>query len=316
MGMKQKILPISGTWFDFHHCNPYEGDYWNHATNQFTAQDWDSKMEEMVEAGMDTFMLLSVALHGKTFYPSEIIKYRWNLICEEPLDAVLKAGDRLNVNIYIGLGFFTTPAFHDFSDENNAERYRLDIICELVERYGHYRSFAGWYLPVEAGIRGYYPEGYIRYVNKMSDQCRKIGPQTVIIAPYGTRTIHFDGRFVDEVKALEVDFIAYQDQVGVNASQPKELHHIYSQLREAHDKAGKPLWADLETFKFQGKVLVPAPFQRVRQQIEVLSNYVDKIVCYQYLGLMNKPGSLAFAGHEDSTKLYQDYADFIKEANL
>jgi hypothetical protein len=309
------ILPISGTWFDFFHCNPYEGDYWNSTTNLFSSQDWEKKIEEMAQAGMDTFLLLSVALHGKAFYPSEVIKLRWNLECHDSIEAVLKAADRLNVKMYMGLGFFTTPAFHDFTDDS-ASGLRSDIAKELVARYGSHPSFAGWYLPVEAGIQGYYPEGYIPYVNKLSDQCRKLGPYRVIIAPYGARSINFDQRFTDEVKAIEADNIAYQDEIGVARTTFDHVEETFKRLREVHDRVGKPLWADMEVFQFQGKVLIPAPFARVRRQLEILSEHVDKILCYQYLGMMNKPGSPVHAGHETSVQLYKDYMDYLKERGV
>ena len=40
---------------------------------------------------------------------------------------------------------------------------------------------------------------------------------------------------------------------------------------------------------------------------------MDTILIYQYQGLMNKPGSHAFAGHPDSTRLYTDYVKWRKE---
>ncbi|MFD0696454.1 DUF4434 domain-containing protein [Paenibacillus sp. GCM10027628] len=306
------ILPISGTWFDFHHPNPYEGDYWNSTTDQFTAGDWELKISEMVDAGMDTLILMSVALHGKTFYPSDVIKYRWNLICPDPLEAVLKVADRLDVAVFIGLGFFNTPILHTFGSDGDKTTLRYDVAVELSERYGHHRSFKGWYFPVEAAIEEYFPESYLEYVNTLSKHCRKLGPEKIMIAPYGTRTIRADSKFVEQLKALEVDYIAYQDEVGVAKTMVSELDGIYAGLREAHDKAGIPLWADVEIFKFHGKVLLPAPFERVKGQLEVASKYVDKICCYQYLGMMNKPDSPVHAGHPTSPKLYRDYMEFIQ----
>ncbi|REE55453.1 uncharacterized protein DUF5109 [Paenibacillus taihuensis] len=308
----KSIMPISGTWFDFHHPNPYEGDHWNATTDQFQAGDWELKITEMVEAGMDTLILMSVALHGKTFYPSEVIKYRWNLVCPDPLEVVLRVADRLGVTVYLGLGFFQTPIMHGFASGGDSTRYRFDFATELSERYGHHPSFKGWYFPVEAAIEQYYPEPYLEYVNTLANHCRKKGPQQVLLAPFGTRTIKPDDHFVHQLRALDADYIAYQDEVGVNKTIVAELDEIYSGLREAHDRAGKPLWADVEIFKFHGKVLHPAPFERVKGQLEVASKYVDKILCYQYLGMLNKPDSAAHAGHPDSPKLYRDYMDFIR----
>jgi len=310
------ILPITGTWFDFHHPNPYEGDFWNSTTDQFSAEDWHLKIAEMVEAGMDTLILMSVALHGKTFYPSLVIRERWNLVCPDPLEAVLHAADRLGVTVYLGLGFFSTPIFHGFGNEGDASRYRYEFAHELAEQYGHHRSFKGWYFPVEAAIDQYYPEPYLEYVNTLANHCRRIGPQRVLIAPFGTRTIRADGKFVAQLRSLEADYIAYQDEVGVSKTDVSELDEIWARLREAHDRAGKPLWADVEIFKFNGKVLFPAAFERVQQQLEIASKYVDKILCYQYLGMMNKPDSLVHAGHPTSPKLYQDYMDFIQSTRV
>ena len=75
-----------------------------------------------------------------------------------------------------------------------------------------------------------------------------------------------------------------------------------------------PTW---EIFEFEGVVyksaLLPAPFSRVRRQLEAVSPYVDKILVYQTLGMTNAPGSPAFAGHEDSTALYADYARWLRD---
>ena len=75
----------------------------------------------------------------------------------------------------------------------------------------------------------------------------------------------------------------------------------------------------MEIFEFEGEVyksaLIPASFERVRRQIEGISPFVDTILVYQYQGMLNKPGSTSFAGHPDSTKLYSDYAAWLKRAH-
>ncbi|GIP38998.1 twin-arginine translocation pathway signal protein [Paenibacillus sp. J31TS4] len=311
-----KLQRISGTWFDFYHCNPYEGDTWNATTQQFTAEDWELKLGEMAEAGMDTLVLLHVALHGQAFYPSEVIPHRWNTVCPDPLEAVLAAADKHGQTIYVGLGFFTTPIMGSLSTTGDRSSLRFDIARELAARYGHHRSFGGWYFPVEAAIFTYFPDHYVTYANELADFCRKVGAPKVLIAPYGTRSINGDGRFVAQLRSLEVDYIAYQDEIGVDRTTFEQVEATFERLREAHDRANKPLWADIEVFRFQGRVLYPGAFDRIQRQLEIVSPYVDKVLCYQYLGMMNKPGSPVHAGSAESVALYEDYTAYMKEQGL
>ncbi len=307
---------ITGSWFDFFHCNPYEGDMWNAATQKFTAEDWDLKLTEMAEAGLDTLVLLSVALHGKAFYPSEVLPWRWDTVCPDPLEAVLKAGDRLGMQLFLGLGFFTTPIMGSLSIQGDSSQLRHEVAEELIARYSRHQSFAGWYFPVEAAIHTYFPDPYIRYANELANFCRKLGPQKVLIAPYGTRSVVADDRFVNQIRSLEVDFIAYQDEIGVNRTTYEAADETFARLRDIHDRAGKQLWADIELFRFEGKVLHPGAFERIKRQLEIVSVYADKVLCYQYLGLMNKPGSPVHAGHESSVRLYEDYTGWMREQGL
>ena len=88
---------------------------------------------------------------------------------------------------------------------------------------------------------------------------------------------------------------------------PQKALPCYERLRRAHDRVPqRALWADVEVFGWEGPAnkqtspLIPAPFERVLAQLEAVSPFVDKILMYQYQGLMNRPGSRAFAGHPDS----------------
>jgi hypothetical protein len=113
-----------------------------------------------------------------------------------------------------------------------------------------------------------------------------------------------------------VDVIAYQDEVGVRKSTPQETPRFYEGLRRAHDRAHRSaIWADMEIFECEGAVyrsaLLPAPFERVLGQMAAISPFVDKILVYQYLGMMNRPGSGAFCGRAESAKLYSDYMAWL-----
>ena len=70
-----------------------------------------------------------------------------------------------------------------------------------------------------------------------------------------------------------------------------------------------------EIFEFEGAVydsaLMPAAFERVKRQMAAVSPFVETILVYQYLGLMNKPGSVALAGSPRSFDLYSNYVTWL-----
>ncbi|MBE3597503.1 MAG: hypothetical protein IMX02_01395 [Limnochordaceae bacterium] len=104
--------------------------------------------------------------------------------------------------------------------------------------------------------------------------------------------------------------------MGVEKTRVDELDAIWARLRRLHDRARLPLWADVELFRFEGPVyrspLVPAPWERILAQLTAASRYVDRILAYQYLGLMNPPDSPATAGHPSSVALYRAYARWLQ----
>jgi hypothetical protein len=68
----------------------------------------------------------------------------------------------------------------------------------------------------------------------------------------------------------------------------------------------------MEVFEFEGDVyrsaLIPAAMERVERQIESIAPYVDEILIYQYQGMFNKPGTIAFCGHPESVRYYNELA--------
>jgi hypothetical protein len=65
----------------------------------------------------------------------------------------------------------------------------------------------------------------------------------------------------------------------------------------------------VEVFRFAGKVyssaLLPASPERVIRQFEAVSPYVEKILIFEYPGLINRLGSPASAGPAESAELYE-----------
>ncbi|MGO8734897.1 MAG: DUF4434 domain-containing protein [Terriglobia bacterium] len=310
------VKPISGSWFEFQHHATVEGVDWNPACASFTCRQWDAKIKEIADVGMEYLVLMATALYFRSFFPTTIFP-QWKLACPDPLEAVLSAADKYGVKFFIGGGFYGDWQSANIISDPEAAKKRLQAIEEVTKLYSHHRSFYGWYWPNEAFINRYYSEQFIQYVNACSRLARQLTPQArIMIAPYGTRVAIPDDKYVRQLASLDVDIVAYQDEVGVRKSKPEETSAFYEGLRKAHDRAQRAaIWADVEIFEFERKVyesaLLPASFERVLRQLEAVSPWVDQILVYQYQGMMNKPGSAAFAGSPQSTTLYTAYVNWL-----
>ena len=61
-----------------------------------------------------------------------------------------------------------------------------------------------------------------------------------------------------------------------------------------------------------GSGLYGADFSRVRRQLEGIAPFVEKVLIYQYPGLMSKPGSKAFTPNSVAEKLYDEYVKYLQ----
>ena len=313
------VKPIVGSWFEFEHHNQAEGKYWNSVISQFTTEQWKAKIKEMFEVGMEYLVLLAVSYEGKTYYPSKL-QPRHDYICDDPLEAILEAADECGVKFFVSNDFWSDwRQMEKAMTDESIWRLREKGMEEVAEKYSHHKSFYGWYYPFESGIqRSMIAELDINFVNRCTKIAKLLTPKALIlIAPYGTNTIRFSDDYVRQLERLDVDIIAYQDEVGVRKTKAGAAGKYFEDLYKMHTRAGKArLWADVEIFDFEGitykSALIPAPFERIAAQLEDISPWVEHVLIYQYLGMMNKPGCPTFSGHADSEKLYTDYTNWLR----
>ena len=309
---------IDGTFFEFLHHNIPEGKYWNPALEKFTAENWKQKVREISAVGMEYIVVMATALYDKCYFKSSVFPFA-QIPCTDPIEELLCEADKCGVKVFLGNGFYGDwrKASQNITSKEVIDR-SFRAMEELTALYGHHKSFYGWYFPDETCIILRYSKDFMKYVNLCSARCHQLTPdKRTLIAPYGTNLVWANNKFIRQLTELDVDFIAYQDEVGVKKTKVDRTKQLFEKLRIAHDKAGRSeLWADIELFDFEGLVyksaLIPAPFERIKKQIENVAPYADKILGYQYLGLMNSKNSQAFAGHSTSTELYENYIKYIE----
>jgi len=312
------IKPIVGTSFVFEQPNQTGGKYWNPMLAKFTAEQWKTLVFDMHEIGMEYLQMVTVAYNGKTYYPSKFLP-RHDYVCEDPMEAVLSAADECGAKFFISNDYWSDWAQVEKGMTDEATwRLREKFMEEIVEKYAHHKSFYGWYYPHETELHSVMNDYAFNYVNRCSKIVRSLTPNALtLIGPYGTRFAKYNEQYIRQLEQLDVSIIAYQDEVGVFKIKAGEAGQYFENLYKMHVKAGRArLWSVVEILDYEGVAYhspgIPAPFDRVLKQLADVSPYVEHTIICQYQGFMSKPGSIAFAGHKSTEKLYTDYVNWLR----
>lgn len=317
---------ISGTWFEFYHHSQVEGTYYNPDCRGFSEIQWREKLTEIRDLGMEYVVLMCASLRyadrGESYFPGGPYPFPEDMACKNPMEVLFDQCDRLGLKIFVSCGFYGdwTHARDNMVDPQVRDR-AFRAMEDLLALYGRHPSFYGWYLPDEIGIDGYFPEFFIDYVNAYRAKARSLdADKKLLIAPYGVRKAAADEAYSRQLARLDCDYIAYQDGVGILNGGVQEAAEAFRQLRLSHDRAGGPaLWADLELFRFEGAAyrspLLPADPDRVAAQVTALTPYVDKILVYEYQGMVNRRGTGALCGRKAAEASYALW-DRLHELNF
>ena len=328
---KSIAKPITGTWFLIYwlwhpegDCQDLRYDHWDTKTQEYTPEQWDAFMRDLAELGQK-YLVMNNSFCGIDGLTSVYKSSQAKRLAElgsgpDTLEIVFSAADRYGLKIFATSDFHKTFDGKDVFDEE-CIRARRVIMQELVDNYAHHESFYGWYLSREAYINPYFPEEFIRYVNDTAATMRELLPEgKILIAPYGTASAVCDEKYIDQLRRLDCDIIAYQDCIGCKSNTFEGSAKAFANLRKAHDAAGRSaLWADVETFAWDNgenilnSRLIPAPWERLKKQLEACSPYVDEILVFIFQGLLTNPDSIAYCGYDEAARLYKDYTGWLKE---
>lgn len=323
-------LPVfQGVWLE-----PV-GVLWSCETDrpEETAANVRASIDAVCRLDMNMIVLGAVEYLGMFFYPSEIEFFdrEVNRQCRgrdcrfDMVEMVLSQADRHDKHVFLGLGRggdlqllweFDRP---DWPERNRAAIALAQRIArELWDRYGHHRSFYGWYLTHEmsdlARASAYY--------NPVADFCHHLAPEKpVLVAPADVPDLP-----TEVLKNSSVDIFAYQDAVGAGyvpgkyTYQPenrlKMLDEVFSRYRQFHEGTDKHCWADLEIWEMDGSQgyggAYPASFARVQRQIDVERKHVPVLTAYAWHGYMHDPACRGNKIDPRAVQLFEAYAAWKK----
>ena len=318
--MNKIIKPINGSWFSIFWLDKRHY-YWNDACVRYTCEEWDLFVREIAELGMEYLVMCNVAIGGKAVYDSVVLP-KVKMACDDPMEAAMTGADKYGVKIFVTNDYYKDEYYFKNKEMFYPEviRARFKIMEEVAEKYSHHKSFYGWYWAWESFLNPYFPDHFFNYVNSATSEARKLTPKArFLTAPYGTYQAVCDDKYIKQLEKLDIDIIAYQDEVGCFRMGPDGSKRSFEILRKAHDKVPqRALWADVETFTWEGTpnivdtALIPAPFERLEKQLEAVSPYVDKILVFIFQGILSNPDSKIYTGYSKAGIYYTEYVEWLK----
>jgi hypothetical protein len=316
----EKVQAITGTWINLAYKdvrNKYTNPKYFDNTDP---QLWECKVRELSKMGIEYLIFMEVANMGKAYYPSKLMPWIYNKNSKSPVEAILDEAAKQNMKVFISTGW-AKDQDDDLRDPDIKER-QLQIMEELASLYKNHNAFFGWYLPVEDCFCPILKEHAVESVNILTDRARTLTPgKKTLISPYGIGLSEFDHPdYEKQLAKLNVDIIAYQDEVGCLRDQftlPR-LKENWKKLRDIHNRLKIEMWANCETFTWENatndrnSALIPASYSRLlSQQVAASNASVDRIISFMFPGIIEDPDSPYQLGQSIwSGKTYKDYMDW------
>lgn len=317
----EDVLPVTGTFINL----PYQ-DVRNKYTNppyidNTDSHMWETKVAEMKKMGMEYLVFMSVANEKKAYYPSALMPWIYPEGRKSPVDAIMDAAAEYGMKVFMSTGWAEDQ--DDNLRDPRIKARQIEMMTELASLYGSHPAMYGWYLPVEDCFGPVLTDYAVEAVNALTARARELTPgKKIMISPYGIFNSDFDDpRYEQQIARLEVDIIAYQDEIGcVRERYPlTRLRENWKKLRAIHDKTGIEMWANCESFAWEKgtndrtSALVPAPFSRfLSQQIAATAGGAERIISFIFCGLFDDPQSPYQLGQPYwSAKAYEEYMAWL-----
>ena len=318
---------IDGAWVNFYHWSEAEGKHWNADIKKMTEGQWKELVDAQHELGMDIIVMQELfrnqmyvdsnkiekdGYKGLAFYPSAIFSGRMPIAAKDPVEAVLCEADKNGMNVFVAVGLY---AWFDFS--KGSLEWHKKIANELWHKYGHHQSFYGWYISEEmdGGLgNDQQRKNIVDFFKNFSAFIHKLTPEKPVMLATNSHNI----RGAEETYKQLLPQLDILCPFGFHRM-PKDDYTgeaAADALQKLCNTSSTHLWMDMEVFNFEPgapgtlDALVPRPITGLLSDLHRFPNF-EKILCYQFPGLMNSPQMSIKPGGENTVKLFRDYKNYL-----
>ena len=314
---------IDGAWLGFYHWSEAEGKFWNSEIKKMTDKQWGEMMQAQHGLEMNIIVMQDVISNpaayagkhkiekegykGVPYYPSKLFPGQMPIAAVDPVEAVLAQADKDGMNVFMGVGLY---AWFDFT--LGSLTWHKKLATELWDKYGHHPSFYGWYVSEEqdGGLGDAQArKDIVHFFAEFSKFIKAKTPDKPIMLATNSHNLRgAEDTYRELLPNLDIlcPFAFHRmpdtDLTGEQAA---------ARLQALCDEAGSHLWMDMEVFDFaENNALVPRPIKGLLSDLHRFPNF-EKILCYQFPGLLNSPSMSIKPGGPNTVKLYLDYKQYL-----
>ena len=274
------------------------------------ADDWRREFEHYARVGIDTLIVIRAGYQNRCIYPSRVLGDLLP-VYDDLGETFFTLADELGLNVWLGTydsGFhWMRGAWWDEVRINRA------FVREAADRYGHHRSFRGWYLCHETSRND---ANIVELFNEIGGACREAKDVPVLISPFPQGAKQFSGA---DVMSLDESFdhwsrifAATKGAFDVCAFQDGQIHYaelprFLQGIRSLGDEHGITIWSNVETFDRDMPIrFPPADWRRLRYKIEAAAQTADKIVTFEAPHFMSP--NACWPSAQNLWRRYAEYA--------
>ncbi len=303
-----KGIPIRATFLD--------EVSWDIPHQNWGIKEWDADFKAMKRIGIDTVVMIRAGLGQWLAAPFESI-LKTEDVYSPPTDLVemfLTLADKHNMKFFFGM--YDSGKYWISGEYMKEIDLNIKLIDEVWKKYGHHKSFKGWYLSQEISRR----------TRKMSKIYAEVGKHakavsgnlTTLVSPYihGVKTDQvMSGDKAITVKEHEdewneilanvkgaVDILAFQDgQVNYN-----ELPDYLKVNKKLSDKYGMQCWTNIESFDRDMPIrFLPIKWEKLLIKLEAAREAkMENAITFEFSHFMSPNSAYLQAGH-----LYNRYRE-------
>jgi hypothetical protein len=277
-----------------------------------SADDWTQELDAMRAVGLETIVVQYLQYNERSFMPSD-------RDAVDPTQQILTFADEHGMRVFLGTLADDGWWRWDEGYLKTSLARRKQLIRTIHARYGHHRSFAGWYFTEE--VSGNLSSARVLqlrdYFRAQSDDCKSMRNQPVAFAPFFSDLTPLESmrRIYDTLlDGSGIDVLMLQDGVGARGwDRDLEARTVpfFRMFHEVCERRKVALWADVESFQRKDPAresgFVPTSPARMIRQLKAVAPHVEKLVTFDFFHYMSPRRGDA------QRKLYEGYRSYLHQ---